>query len=1004
MLRVPSVALVRVLSLGVAAAAAAGLFVAAPVTSSPAVAGIVATDSAITIPWSGSSGDATVDALQPDRSSVPDYHVGDFKDLKVTVSQTKKISDQAIRIDFEGLDATKSGTSSGNDVANAMNYMQFMQCWGNPKSETFRNTCEWGGFAVTPFVGMQTSIPAESNLRGPKTSTLVDEVFISAQGKSYSGVQAVDPATSQPFWPLGSAFDGASTNEIVAAPMGSSLKGTVNFDVQSGTKAPQLGCGSSSQSQRCYIVAVPRGEHFGGETGEGKCSQTASDRNGNAYTAGRADSVQEGSPLSRECNYWANRIVIPLDFTPIGDNCPSGSANQRTIGSQLVVSAMSSWQPALCQSTPNVYNLSTNPDGIARTQLLSAGAGLAFTSYTPEDDMLSSINATKLSKTAISYAPVSISGVSIAFLYEDPTGQRTTLNLTPRIVAKLLTESYRFQNPLSYEGGIVLNLPAFTYTDFTDPELPQGKPATGPYRYFTQDPEFRAANPELTRFVNPALILPGPAGADAITQLWKWVQADDAAKAWLDGAPDENGMRVNPFYLPAGDENAKVPEIDPETGVAITDGSGATVYRAVGLANVDGSPLRLSETTRDFFARADESAGPAELSAGQKTRFTSLQSAPFADTLHSAARSAARADPGSKTVWDPNKINQAGDKGDWVSSGAQLPGQKFTIAITDTASAESYGLSQASLCPADTACVPYKKATEGTPAKPAIVEAPAAAPAPATTTAPAMPTAEPTTEPTPESTTEPTPGAAPVPAPVASETPAPVEAPAAEEPIAPAPLTTIPAVEAVPGTPEVRSTFVTPSTETMTAALDSLAATKNPAVRQVDPASTAKTAYPLAIVTYAAVNMTLTNEVARAAYGEMITYVVTEGQVPGIDRGQLPRGYVPLPTSMVQESLVAVQTMLGYVTPVADSPSLAAPASASGASVPAASSPLQAAAAAAAAAPQTTVTTVPSTAVGTTAAVGTPLPLQGMLGVALIVGLAGAAFAPVLMRPRRPIG
>jgi hypothetical protein len=550
MLRVPSVALVRVLSLGVAAAAAAGLFVAAPVASAPAVAGIAATDSAITIPWSGSSGDEAVDALQPDRSSVPQYHVGDFKDLKVTVSQTKKISDQAIRIDFEGLDATRSGTSSGNDVANAMNYMQFMQCWGNPKSETFRNTCEWGGFAVTPFAGLQTSIPAESNLRGPKTSSLVDEVFISAQGKSYSGVQAEDPVTHQPFWPLGSAFDGASTNEIVAAPMGSSLKGTVNFDVQSGTKAPQMGCGSSSQSQRCYIVAVPRGEHFGGETGEGKCSQTASDRGGNAYTIGRADSVQEGSPLNRACNYWDNRIVIPLDFTPIGDNCPSGSANQRTIGSQLVVGAMSSWQPALCQSTPNVYNLSTNPDGIARTQLLSAGAGLAFTSYTPEDDVLSSINATKLSKTAISYAPVSISGVSIAFLYEDPTGQRTTLNLTPRLVAKLLTESYRFQNPLSYEGGIVLNLPAFTYTDFTDPEIPEGKPATGPYRYFTQDPEFRAANPELTRFVNPALILPGPAGADAITQLWKWVQADDAAKAWLDGAPDENGMRINPV-LPA---------------------------------------------------------------------------------------------------------------------------------------------------------------------------------------------------------------------------------------------------------------------------------------------------------------------------------------------------------------------------------------------------------------------------------------------------------------------
>ena len=979
MLRVPSVALVRVLSLGVAAASAVGLFVAAPVASPPAVAGIVATESAVTIPWSGTSGNASIDALQPSRASVPDYHKGDFADLKVTVSQTKKISDQAIRIDFTGLAATRSGTSSGNDVANAMNYMQFMQCWGDPKADDFRNTCEWGGFAVTPFAGLQTSIPAESNMRGPKTSTTGAEAFLSAQGTSYSGAQELD-ADGLPVWPLGAAFDGASTNEIVAAPMGSSGQGTVNFDVQSATKAPQLGCGSTTQNQRCYIVAVPRGSHFGGETGVGECSQTASDRLGNAYTPGRADSVQEGSPLNRECDYWENRIVIPLDFSLTGDNCPSGLANQRTIGSQLVVGAMSSWQPALCQSTPNVYNLSTNPDGIARTQLLTAGAGLAFTSYTPQDDVLSSINATKLSNTAISYAPVAISGVSIAFLYEDPTGQRTTLNLTPRLVAKLLTESYQFQNPLSYGGGVVLNLPAFTYTDFTDPEFPEGKEATGPYRYFTQDPEFRAANPDLIKFVNPALILPGPAGADAITQLWKWVQADDSAKAWLDGAPDENGMRINPYYLPLGDENAKVPEID-DAGKAVEDATGAIVYRAVGLSNVDGSPLRLSETPRDFFARADESAAPAALSAGQKTRFTSLQSAPFADTLYSAARSAARADPVSKTVWDPNKINQAGDKGDWVSSGAQLPGQKFTIAITDTASAEAYGLSQASLCPADTSCVPYRAATEGTPGTPAVIETPAAEPAPEATT-------EPTTDPTPS----------------AEPTDAPEDAAAvADAPIAPAPLTTIPAVEAVPATPEVQSTFVTPSIETMTDALDSLTPTKNPTVLQVNPAATTTSAYPLTIVTYAAVNMTLTSQVARAAYGDMITYVVTDGQVPGADRGQLPRGYVPLPKSMVQQALIAVQIMLGYVAPVPLSPSIGVPSAVSGASVPAATAPLQAVAAAAGV-PQTTVTTVPTTAAGVTAAVETPLPLQGVLGVSLIVGLAGAAFAPVLMRPRRQNG
>src|SRR6201999_755541 len=36
--------------------------------------------------------------------------------------------------------------------------------------------------------------------------------------------------------------------------------------------------------------------------------------------------------------------------------------------------------------------------------------------------------------------------------------------------------------------------------------------------------------------------------ADAIRELWRWVQADPEAAAWLNGEPDDWDMVVNPFF------------------------------------------------------------------------------------------------------------------------------------------------------------------------------------------------------------------------------------------------------------------------------------------------------------------------------------------------------------------------------------------------------------------------------------------------------------------------
>ena len=920
MSRVSSVALLRVLSLGVVAASAAGLFVTGPLGASTASADIVATDSAVTVKWQGGTSD--LEKSQPARDSAKG-HFEDFKDLTITVSQTAGLTDQAIKIDFSGLAATTDGTDgSSNRVSNAMNFVQFMQCWGDPDSPTFRNTCEWGGYGVTPPSGLGGTVPSESFLRGAKTPGDADVSFMTAQGKVYSGTNTVSPE-GEVLWPLGEVFDASSSNEIIAARLGSQGQGTVNFEAQSANRAPQLGCGSSAERLRCYLVAVPRGSHFGGEVGTGLCGQASRDSTFTPYYAGRPNSIQEGSPLNPKCDYWDNRIVIPMDFSPVGANCPAGSAERRTIGSQLVVGAMSSWQPAMCHLTDNVYNFSTNPDNIARGQLLGGRAGLAFTSYSLDDDTLSAMDATKLKQTAVAYAPVAISGVTVAFFFEDSAGRRQTLNLTPRLMAKFLTDSYAFQNPLYSKSDTIYSLPNVVAPDGT---------VRPPYSFLRDDPDFSRLNPDLVEAKNPSIILPGPAGADAIKQVWLWITADKSASAWLTGVPDEYGMKINPYYLPKGDPEAQVPIVDGKTGLPVLDADGSMTYRAVGLSNIDGSAYHLSTTPRDYFAKADETLAPAQLSSGQRSRFGALQSAPFADTLLTVARDVSRADAKHKTEWNPTQRNQAGELGDWVSAGPQAPGQKFVFGITDTASAAKYGLSSASLCNANTTCVPFTPAVDAVPA------------------------------------TGETPGS--------------------------------------DARDEVQSTFVAASTEAMGASVSAVAPTKNAAVLQVNPAAVTGSAYPLTTITYASVNLTTTDATARTSYANLVKYAVTDGQTPGTDPGNLPEGYVPLTRDMVAQALVSTQTMIGYVAPdtTANSPSIGVHPAAASPSQPVTAAPLQAAAAAAAVAPQTSVTSLPSASVTTTAAVMTPWPYQGALGVSLIVGLAGAVFAPILMRPRRPTG
>jgi hypothetical protein len=355
----------------------------------------------------------------------------------------------------------------------------------------------------------------------------------------------------------------------------------------------------------------------------------------------------------------------------------------------MMVGAMASWQPSLCADQKTTYSFASNPDAVARAQLVegAGAAGMAFGSAPATAGELTDADQATLAQTQLSYAPVAVTSAVFGFLAEGTNGRITTLTLSPRLVAKLLTQSYEFTVP----------------SNSADPQANFAHlPAVNrKYVLWSQDPDFQQLNPDWQQFTtNPAIILPGPQGADVIKQLWTWIDDDPDAAKWLGGAPDPWGMTVNPYYLPKGNAAAQVPTFNND-GTAAIDSAGNPIEKAVGLTNIDGSLMQIGVVPQNSFVKADASLVPLDLTPpGQvpvRYPFGSNQFAPYAANFALGARSAFRADPGSQTVWDANQVDPAGDIGAWISGGPQIPGQRFAIAFTDAASAQRYDLSVAAL-------------------------------------------------------------------------------------------------------------------------------------------------------------------------------------------------------------------------------------------------------------------------------------------------------------------
>ncbi|MEI7618469.1 MAG: hypothetical protein WCK14_07595 [Actinomycetota bacterium] len=637
-----------------------------------AVASVFGDVGAVATPVPGSQGVDT--SLPATDSQVTVKGSGPYADLAITVNQTKNLTSQATSITWTGATPTVSGPGRFGSQ-----YLQIMQCWGDDDGTNPNNPgpppeqCEQGAVAGT-YGGLPGGLypagftlsrvisrsdwanfnPAVGHLDTRTTNVWLP---FRSVGGTVVDVQS-DPKFNPSvvggnFW-LNPYFNIITTNEIAGAVTGPNGKGAELFQVLTGVQSSGLGCGQRSQPvpggaakvPQCWIVVVPRGN--------------AADENvGTPFETNAEQFGVATSPLAPSA--WQHRIAIPIEFNPVDSPCSLAKEERRIVGSELALPAVGSWQPALCTGAGlPPYSYAPVSDSSARQQLAAhapGGPGMIAVSRPLAAESISATNP-------VVYSPLSASGLVIGFNVErNPNLQAppeelqlagvriADMNLTPRLVAKLLTQSYTQQVS-------ILEAPKYPWL------------ATNP-AHLGLDPEFIKFNPEfgLLQIADGRTFsgLQLPAGnSDAAQQVWEWLLADPEASAWLSGVPDEWGMTVNPVYNTTAAANP--------TGLAF------------------GDPIPNSFPKSDPYCFQAAPFGPNNSILPSQLCGTDWM--PYKNGFAESAFVSRVAFDGAKIVQNPFAQTQ---NEVWTKDIPQFLGRRSMLSLTDTPSAAQYGLQVARL-------------------------------------------------------------------------------------------------------------------------------------------------------------------------------------------------------------------------------------------------------------------------------------------------------------------
>jgi|GEM_PF-442525 len=165
------------------------------------------------------------------------------------------------------------------------------------------------------------------------------------------------------------------------------------------------------------------------------------------------------------------------------------------------------------------------------------------------------------------------------------------------------------------------------------------------------------------------------------------------------------------------------------------------------------------------------------------------------------------------------------------------------------------------------------------------------------------------------------------------------------------------------------SACISPSTTSVAAAVSNAKA-DTAGLLEVNPASPGTGGYPLTQIIYAAV---ATNQSAAALgeYANLISYAIGTGQTTGTTPGDLPPGYLPLPSTLVTQAQSVVSQLQALASP---SPSPSTSTSASTSSTTSSSQFTSSSAAAGATTGSSTIAASTSTTASTAGTTPTPAP------------------------------
>jgi hypothetical protein len=468
--------------------------------------------------------------------------------------------------------------------------------------------------------------------------------------------------------------------------------GSTKFVVWTEDQNASLGC---SQTVPCSMVVIPimgvscDATATGLPTADQPPADQVSADDANCRTQGVYGPGVSASPSQTDpavvgdlwwtASNWRNRITVPLGFATTSSVCNVVSSSSVVLlyGSPPMAAATQQWAPAFCTDPtkfafrhvqtgePAAKNLlglglsNTATDASSPSPSSSATGAAAptvsasptVTDTGPPSDAGTASNAVEAALESdpppdgftlpTVQAPVAVTGFAISYAIDDSQGREyTQLKLTPRLLAKLMTESY------PDIPNVYVKYPALAHNPVD----------------ITHDPEFIALNPDIPTGLSgrdAASTLYSLSGdSDTMLALTSYINADPEARAWLNGTPDPWGMVVNPNYK----------------GIALP---------------IDSWPL-LDSFIADFGHQ-----GANNCIDDNPVPFLPLVASPTS-TLVAIAQALQYAEPLSQTVC----VFGGGDTdlGDKLTTGGrQSPGFRFMIGLTSLADAKYYSLDTAQL-------------------------------------------------------------------------------------------------------------------------------------------------------------------------------------------------------------------------------------------------------------------------------------------------------------------